>query len=205
MASATVISAAVEGIVDEAVARTLIRHAGAAVGDVYGKHGKAFLRQKIAGYNNAARRTPWLILVDLDQEEQCAPPLVNAWLAHPARHLCFRVAVREVEAWLMADAERLSPFLRVPRNRIPAIPETLDNPKATMVSLARRSARGAIQQDMVPRDGSGRQVGPAYASRLIEFASTSWRPEVAAGHADSLRRTIDCLKRFAEIGGSTPP
>jgi transposase len=47
------------------------------------------------------------------------------------------------------------------------------------------------------RHGSGRPVGPAYASRLIEFASSSWRPEVAAQRADSLRRTIDCLRRLA--------
>jgi len=107
MAHGTVISAAVEGIVDEAVVRTVIAHAGAAVGDVYGKQGKEYLRQKLAGYNNAARRSPWIVLVNLDREEECAPPLLNAWLAQPARHLCFRVAVREVEAWLMADVERL--------------------------------------------------------------------------------------------------
>jgi hypothetical protein len=192
------VSAAVEGIVDEAVARTVIAHAGATVDDVYGRQGKAFLRQKIAGYNNAARRSPWLILVDLDQDEQCAPPLVNAWLAQPAQHLCFRVVVREIEAWLMADAERLAPFLRVPRSRISANPEALDDPKTAMVNLARLSSRGAIQKDMVPREGSGRQVGPAYASRLIEFASSSWRPEVAAAQSDSLRRAIECLRRLAE-------
>lgn len=50
------ISAAVEGLVDEAVARRLIIHAGARPGPVYGRQGKPFLRQKIAGYNNAARR-----------------------------------------------------------------------------------------------------------------------------------------------------
>jgi hypothetical protein len=198
MANGIEISAAVEGIVDEAVVRTLITHAGGKQGPVYGKQGKPFLRQRIAGYNNAAQRMPWIVLVDLDRDQECAPPLRNAWLAQPpAAHLCFRVAVREVEAWLIADAERLAAFLGVPRNRVPADPERLDEPKTTMVNLARSSRRRAIQEDMVPREGSGRQVGPAYSSRLIEFVSSLWRPDVAAGRSDSLRRAIDCLKLLA--------
>lgn len=198
MANGTVISAAVEGIVDEAVARSVIAHAGAVVGDVYGKQGKAYLRQKITGYNNAARRSPWLVLVDLDHEEACAPPVLNAWLAELAPHLCFRVAVREIEAWLMADGERLAAFLRVPRKNIPANPEALGDPKTAMVNLARSSRRVAIREDMAPRERSGRQVGPAYSSRLIEFVSSSWRPDVAAVRSDSLRRAIDCLRRLSE-------
>ena len=196
MANGTVVSAAVEGIVDEAVVRTVIAHTGAVAGDVYGKQGKEYLRQKIAGYNNAARRSPWIVLVDLDREQECPPPLLNAWLAQPAPNLCFRVAVREVEAWLMADVERLAAFLRVARNTIPANPEGLDDPKTAMVNLARSSKRMAIREDMTPRPGSGRQVGPAYSSRLIEFVSSFWRPDVAAMRSDSLRRAIDCLRRL---------
>jgi len=196
MAIGTVISAAVEGIVDEAVVRKLIAHAGATPGDVYGRQGKSFLRHRIAGYNNAAQRMPWIVLVDLDRDSDCAPPLCNAWLPQPAPHLCFRVAVREVEAWLLADAERLASFLSMARSRLPSDPELLGDPKATMVKLARASRRRDIREDMVPRPGSRRQVGPAYSSRLIEFASAHWRPEVAAGQADSLKRAMRSLKRL---------
>ena len=87
MPSAIEISAAVEGIVDEAVVRTLIAHAGATPGPVYGKQGKSFLRQRIAGYSNAARWTPWIVLVDLNHDGDCAPPLRATWLAQPAAHL----------------------------------------------------------------------------------------------------------------------
>ena len=191
------ISAAVEGIGDEAVARTLILFAGASPGLVHGKQGKPFLQQRIRGYSAAARHEPWIVLVDLDNDHVCAPPLRAFWLPELTPHLCFRVAVRAVEAWLLADAERIAAFLGIARGRVPADPETLDHPKATMIALARASRRRDIREDMVPRDGSGRPVGPAYSSRLIEFASSSWRPKVATQHADSLRRTIDRLKRLA--------
>lgn len=198
MAAGTVISAAVEGDVDEAVARTVIKHAGATVGTIYGKQGGAYLRQKIAGYNNAAQRSPWLVLVDLNHGAECAPPLVRAWLPQPAVRLCFRVAVREIETWLIADSEPLAGFLGISRAKIPTNPEELEDPKAAMVNLVRVSRRAAIRQDMLPRAGSGRTVGPAYSSRLIEFVSSSWRAEVAAARSPSLRRAIDCLKRLAE-------
>ena len=111
MSVSVVISAAVEGDVDEAIVRKLVAHAGGQIGSVYGKNGKSMLRKKIKGYNNAARRTPWLILIDLDNDADCAPPVREEWVPDPALHLCFRIAVREVEAWLMADATTLARYL----------------------------------------------------------------------------------------------
>ena len=196
MSSLVIISAAVEGIIDEAVVRKLIIHPAGQPGTVYGRNGKLALRQKINGYNNAARHSLWIVLVDLDREADCAPPLREAWLPDPAPDLCFRVAVREIETWLMADAETLAEFLRVARRRIPGRPEHSDHPKESMVNLARCSRRRAVREDMVPREGSGRPVGPAYTSRLVEYVESRWRPEVAARHAESLRRAIACVERL---------
>lgn len=193
----TIVSVAVEGDTDEAVVQRLIRHIGAEPGPVYGRNGKPDLRARVEGYNHAARRGPWLILVDLDQDAPCAPLLCRDWVVHPAPHLCFRVAVRAMEAWLMADADALASYLSVPRTRVPTDPEAEITPKRTLVNLARRSRRPAVVKDMVPREGSGRSEGPAYASRIVEFASHHWRPDVAAERADSLRRAIACLRRLA--------
>ena len=170
------IDSAVEGVTDEAVVRRLIEHAGGRLGNVHGKQGKDHLRRKIRGYDNAARHTPWIVLVDLDGAADCAALLREAWLPAPAPRLCFRIAVRAVEAWLMADAERLAGYLSVPRGRVPGTPENLDDPKGAMVGLARRSRRRDIREDMVPREGSGRRIGQAYPGRLIEYAATEWRP-----------------------------
>ena len=91
-------SVAVEGPIDEAVARRVIEAAGAELGPVYGKNGKDQLLQRLNGYNAAARYAPWLVLVDLDQDADCAPPFRDAQLPTPAVSMCFRVAVHEVEA-----------------------------------------------------------------------------------------------------------
>jgi hypothetical protein len=187
------VSAAVEGDVDEAVVRALLRHVGAAAGEVYGKQGKQHIQQRIRGYNNAAMHGPWIVLVDLDRDAECAPPLRASWLPGKAVRMCFRIAVRQTEAWLLADRERLASFLAVSASRIPLEPERLQDSKEAMVNLARSSRRVEIREDMVPRPESGRRVGPAYSSRLIEFVGALWRPERAATRSDSLRRCITCL------------
>jgi len=188
--------AAVEGDVDEAVVRRIAREVGADTTAVYGKIGKADLRRRIAGYNKAARFSPWVVLVDLNHEAQCAPQLIRSWVPRPNHGMCFRVVVHAVEAWLIADSGALARFLGIPSSRIPKQPELEKNPKRAMVRLCEMSPRREIREDMVPRPGSGRSVGPAYTSRLIQFTQSFWRPADAANNSDSLVR---CLKRLHDL------
>jgi len=190
------ISAAVEGLLDEAVAQRLIRLVGATLGPVYGKNGKAGLLQKLDGYNNDARYRPWLVLVDLNGDNPCAPPARNGWLPQPAPRMCFRIAVREVEAWLLADRESIARFLRVRSALIPREPEQIEDPKRTVVGIARKSRSQSVRTDMVPRPGSVRTVGPAYTSRMIEFVLNHWHPEDAILAAPSLEGAVRCLRRI---------
>ncbi len=193
------VSLLVEGIVDEAVVRRVVEYVGLTCGTVYGKKGKAYLLRRLPQYNQAACFAPWLVVVDLDQDAECAPDLVRMTLPNPAGEMRFRVAVRATEAWLLADAENLAAFLGIPEARILSNPEEGMNPKATVINLARRSRRREIREDMVPREGSGARVGPGYAGRLIDFATTAdhlWRPEVAVRRSDSLRRCVEALLTF---------
>jgi hypothetical protein len=191
------INFAVEGEIDEAVARKLILHVGAIPGTVYGKQGKLYLRERVAGYNQAAKGQPWLVLVDLDRCS-CAPALVQNWVSQPSPYLCLRVAVREVETWLLADSHNLAHFLGVPPSRIPHAPEQLSDPKKLMVTLASQSRKRDIRRDMVPAPDAGQQVGAAYSARLIEFVEKHWDILQAVSHSPSLQRAIDCLKRVIQ-------
>lgn len=187
----------VEGLTDEVVMRRLLDHVGLPYGHTYGMKGKEYILNALRNYNQAARHSPWVVVVDLDDEPECAPLLVRQYLPQPSMGMRFRVAVRAVEAWLLADRDTLAKFLAVPSTRLPPQPEAELDPKATLVSLARQSKRREIRDDMVPRPGSGAKVGPAYTARLIEYVTHSscrWRPEVAAQRSDSLRRCILALQ-----------
>ncbi len=188
-----IVYGAVEGDVDESALRVLLRSENIFIGGIFGKKGKDFLRNKVRNYNNAARFSNWVILVDLDQEQQCAPELVVNWLPQQSPYMFLRVVVRSIESWLLADKERIARFLVVPVRDVPDNPENLDDSKLSMINLARKSKSRAVREDMIPREGSGRKVGPAYNSRLIEFIQDSrkgWRPDVAANNADSLQRCL---------------
>jgi hypothetical protein len=66
--------------------------------------------------------------------------------------------------------------------------------------LARHSRSRAVRDEIVPREGSGRSIGPLYATRLIAFVEdevAGWRPAQAASRSDSLRRCIRGLRAFA--------
>lgn len=196
-----VLSAAVEGEADEHLLRRVVERAGASLGPVHGKSGWDHLRCRIDSYNAAARHTPWIVLVDLDRKFPCAPALIADWLPRRSPGMVLRVAVHSVEAWLLADRERFAAFLGVPASSIPEQPEALPNPKLVVVDLARRSRRRELRQDMVPRQGSGRDVGPAYTSRLVEFIQTSWMPEAAARRAPSLQGLLEAVQALIQYHG----
>jgi hypothetical protein len=69
----------VEGPTDEFVARRVLEHAGLAVGNVYGRNGKADLLRRLPNYNQAARFAPWLVVVDLENCPILRPVCGCAW------------------------------------------------------------------------------------------------------------------------------
>jgi hypothetical protein len=190
------VSVAVEGQSDVVVVERILAFVGCSAHAIYGRSGKADLDRGLPGYNNAARFWPWLVLRDLDTDAPCAPELARLILPNPADWMRFRIAVREVESWLLADPERLSNYLRVPRRSMPNSPDSLADPKLTLVNLARRSRVASVRADMVPERGVSAVVGPGYVSRVSEFAGSYWRPEVAARNSVSVRK---CIQRVREL------
>ena len=119
----------VEGRTDEPVAKRLLHHIGLEVGTVYGRQGKPYLLQRLSNYNKAAQFAPWFVVVDLDKDAHCPPQAAGLWLPNPAKGMRFRVAVRAIEAWLMADREHMARFLAVTPSKIEHNIDLDPNPK----------------------------------------------------------------------------
>ncbi len=192
------ITLAVEGRTDEAVGKRLLADAGIGTTAVYGLKGKHYLDEKLAGYNNAARFSSWLILRDLNSDEACAPGLRKRLLPSPAPLARLHIVVRAVEAWLLADHETLGAFLRVPSRDLPANPDELPHPKLALIEIARRSRRKAILGGFLPAPGSTASVGPGYTAMITEFATRTWRPRIAAYRSASLGRLLRHLDRLQD-------
>ncbi|MBX6354165.1 MAG: hypothetical protein IRZ10_12650 [Thermoflavifilum sp.] len=196
----------VEGTLDAAVVQSLLTQLGVrAELSIYGQRGKRYILDRLKVYNYAAMNVPeepWLILVDKDTQHQCTPSMVREWLPNPASSLCFRVVEPEIEAWLMADTHNFAKFLRVSAARIPQFPDQLQNAKEALLRIASQSRSRDIRGDMCRVTRHGEVVtGPAYVSRLIEFAKNHWSVESARGQSPcldrSIRRILELLARFS--------
>lgn len=154
------------------------------------------IRAQMPKYLNASHVVPHLVLVDLDKTA-CAPALLTAWrLPVTGARLLFRVAVRETEAWVLADRKGFADFAGIPVSKVPQFPELERDPKQTLINLVRRSSRKRMVAEMVPAPGSRVSIGPLYNELLCEFVQTRWNPEAACCNAPSVAKALVRLRSF---------
>jgi len=190
---------AVEDSLSEAVCRRLVRltRPTAEISAVVGLTGHGSIRRRLRELNRSATALDVLLLTDLNSAYPCPGALLLDWLSGLTLNarLFFRVAVREVEAWVLADRTHFAAELQVPLDRIPLAPDSVGDPKALFVQLARGSRSSLVRGDLVPAAGSTALVGPGYNPRMIGFVRDTWDPTIAAEFSSSLARA---LRRLAE-------
>jgi hypothetical protein len=184
----------VEGDTDLPIARKLLRDARLEISAEIDCAGKSRLDEDLRGYNEAARGAPWFVLRDLDQDAPCAGALLDRMKFKASRWMCFRLAVRELESWLLADVHAVARFFDVQEAWIPENPDGQIDPTEVLVGLARRSRNSAIRRAMVPSLGASTAVGPLYEAMVIEFGSKHWNLLRACRRSESLRRARKALR-----------
>lgn len=192
------ITCLVEGLLDEAVVRRVLSDACLEPTVFYHRSLPRF-EADLKRFNQAAVHNPWFALCDLDRDE-CVPNRLQRFLPSPAPGMCFRIAVRSSESWLMADRLAIADFIGISVALVPTHPETEVAPKNRMIALARRSRRRAIRHGMVPVEGDSRAIGPEYTLMLAEYARDRWSPRRASGRAPSLRRALERCDTIARTG-----
>ena len=161
------------------------------------------IRGRIQGLNQRARfNGPVLALADLDRPLSCPAALVReltgGLVLHP--NMLIRVAVVEVESWVMADREGIAGWLRIAANAVPRNPESLADPKRTLVQLAGSSRTRSLREAIAPLRVLGtHRTGPNYNEAVGEFVTQLWDPESARRNAPSLDRAIT---RIAELSAA---
>ena len=191
---------AVEDDLSEWVARRALstRPSDYAIGAVFSRGGFGYLKKQAPAFNNAAKGCPFLLLTDLDRCP-CPPQLIEEWLGRPKHpHLLLRVAVREVESWLLGDPEGFSSFLGLRAPFDLDNPETLDDPKQELLKLAIKSPRRTIREALTWKDeATGRlSQGPDYNAPLAMFVTNDWNIDVARKRCRSLDHLFLALERI---------
>lgn len=147
--------------------------------------------------NMAKRGIHSFILTDLDTAE-CACSLIRRWFSIPENddvilppECIFRIAVREVESWIIADHEAWGAFIGIPSANFSTQPDQLDDPKRHLLNVIRRKGRKKIHREMLPHGAA--QIGPRYNEILCDFVERLWDPERAAKRSPSLDRALKAL------------
>jgi hypothetical protein len=155
------------------------------------KGGNGYLRSRMANFISVAKRGPVLMLAGLDRVD-CPPTLIRKWRRGRIlpENLLFRVAVREIESWLLADREGFASYLNIAPQKITTSPEEISDPKHYLLNLARNAPR-ELRSELLPAKGSIASQGFGYNSCLREFVAKMWSPTRAAERSQSLRRAIN--------------
>lgn len=194
------------GVEDElsaAVGKAILRHAVTPNAEikVLGKKGNGYLKASLGNFMELAGRYIVLVMTDLDNKE-CAPTLRADWMRnrHLPERMSIRVAVKEVEAWLMADRESFANYLGVSAGKVPRDVENVQDPKEKLLLIAAKGKR-EIRDDLLPRVGARVVQGLGYNARLCQFVEEHWNIDSAAAQSDSLNRAIrsaSTLREFLE-------
>jgi hypothetical protein len=199
---------AVEDALSNAISTKILKHFGIEIvqriPNTY--QGNSYLQRRAPELNRSAAGPPYIfIFTDLDSPQNCPPQLIQSWIRAPLNSGFFlRVAVMEVESWIMADRSALARFLSIPVHWIPSNPDDIPNPKEFLVSLARRSNKRRLRDQLVPAPrATTARVGPEYNSRFSEFVRAHWDLERAAVTSPSLKRTVDRIRSAQSVSDAS--
>ena len=124
---------AVEDELSEAISTKILNSFDIEIGTVLREGGNTYLRQKAPELNRSASGMDVFLLTDLNSSEDCPPGLIHSWIKGSINpRFFFRVAVMEVESWLMADRTGFASFLSIPIHRIPFPTDDILNLKNTL-------------------------------------------------------------------------
>lgn len=188
-----------EDFLSESVMVRLVNNFGDkyVISATYSDGGFGYIKANLDKFNSAAKVIPYFVLTDLDNTP-CATELIQDWIKFRKHsNLIFRIAVTEVESWLLADRKGFANYLGISIANMPRNPDLERDPKQSLISLVNKSKRRDIKSDVIPRHEA--QIGPNYNGRLSQFVIEHWDIERAAKNSESLKRAINALENFKYV------
>lgn len=160
------------------------------------KGGFGYLKSKLPSLCSLSKSQPVILFTDLDNAE-CPVKLISHWMngMEKPQGLLFRVVVREIESWVLADHKAFSAYFGISQAKLPSDPDSLPNPKAALLKLIGGSRR-EIKDAMIAKKGALAIQGVGYNTVLVDFIKTSWSSIRAQERSKSLKKAFIRINEF---------
>lgn len=193
------VAIATEDELSEAICHRLLSDVGGglSVALKLRRNGFGYLRSSMRKFCELARQMPVFLLTDLDTSE-CPATLVEEWSRKNVvpDQLIFRVAVRQVESWLLADRASIARLLNVSARQVPGNPDTLPDAKQSLLKLASGAPR-RVRDRLLAEKGATARQGLGYNAVLVDYVRSHWSPAQASVCSNSLHRARVRLSSLA--------
>ena len=164
--------------------------------------GNARLKEKAQKFREAAQfGIDSLLVTDLDA---WATPndLGRDWfgvlcLSELPDGFIFRVAVHEIESWILADKDGLARYLLISPDNFPDNSDTIPDPKKFLLNLVAAKCRKKRFREMLPL--KGQKIGIGYNPVLSDFIDNQWDIDQAIFRSSSLKRAMGKITSFIEL------
>lgn len=152
------------------------------------KGGFGYLKGRLPSLCKLSKVQPIVLFTDLDKMN-CPLKLMDLWFRGVSKPegLLFRVVVREIESWVLADHKGFSEYFGISPAKLPPNPDLLPDPKAFLLKLVGGSKR-EIRESMIAKKGALAIQGVGYNTILCDFIRTSWTSSRAIQRSDSLEK-----------------
>jgi len=155
--------------------------------------GFGWIKNNVNSFNLASAKATYVVIVDLDNDT-CPSEKIRSWLDNPKNeNLIFRIAVREIESWIVGDTQNFAKFLHIHENKLKTRVDGIADPKKYIFNLVSESNIKQLK-GICPNPGA--RIGPNYNEKLVKFIFSSWEPSLAMSNSPSLKRSINRLNEY---------
>lgn len=161
--------------------------------------GNAYLKNNVKKFCSIAQNGgKILIITDLDSTV-CAPELIKDWFGTTLTpdKMLFRVVVRSIEAWIMADKFVFAQFLGIDVVNIQNSVEHYPRPKQHLLQIAEKAKDREVREAVVAKKGTLSIQGLGYNECLSKFINNHWCPIRASENSPSLKKAITRLETWS--------
>ncbi len=160
--------------------------------------GCGYFHSHMKKLKNMSQSQRVVVMLDKDIDDICIQDRISGYIPFEQYsslpNLMFLIPVNEIESWILADRQGFAEHFKVPLNKLPQNPDTLDNPKESLINIIRQYSIKMYKDDLVPIGSE--PYGRNYFNTMKHFIHNKWSQERATQNSPSLKKCLEHIEQY---------